>query len=53
MWNEYYEFKFDWRSEVKNHGEANMHPCGKTKLCRVAHSFGMFTLMTLSADGFG
>ena len=53
MWNENYEFNFNCRSEVKNHGEANVLPCGKTKLCRVLHSFGMFTLMTLRAAGFG
>ena len=33
-------------NEVKNHDEANVLHCGKTKLSRILHSFGMFTLTT-------
>ena len=34
------------KNEVKNHDEANVFYCGKTKLCRLLHSFGMFTQLT-------
>ena len=44
---------FDCRSELKNRDEAKVLPCGKTKLYRVLHSFGIFTLMTLRVGGVG
>ncbi len=34
---------------MKNHDEANVLHCGKTKLCRTLHSFGMFTPITYGA----
>ncbi len=52
MWDENYEFNFNCRSEVNNRNEANVLPCGKTKLCRVLNSFGMFTLIPFGAAGF-
>ena len=41
-----YELIFNSKNEVKNHDEANALHYGKTKLCRILHSFGMFTQLT-------
>ena len=34
------------KNQMDDLGEANVLHCGKMKLCRILHSFGMFTLMT-------
>ena len=43
---ENYEFNFNYKNEVKNHDEAKVLRCGKTKLCRILHRFDMFTQIT-------
>ena len=34
------------KNEAKDHNETNMFHCGKTKMCRILHSFSIFTQLT-------